>query len=106
MTFRKEDGKMNWGNFTLSMISLILLGGGIIYGAGATLATKSDVKELRQERALWSTEHERQNREDIKEMRDMYRDIWAMYKDMVGEERARRLLKELEDQKNIKQSKE
>jgi hypothetical protein len=77
MTFRKENGSINWGNFTLSIMILLLTVFGIIYGAGATLATKQDVRELKQERIAWSTEHERQNREDMREIREMFLTIQA-----------------------------
>ena len=77
MTFRKDDGKINWGSFTLSVMILILSIAGIIYGAGATLATKADVRELKQERTAWSEKHERENREDMREMRRMYEQILA-----------------------------
>jgi hypothetical protein len=75
MKLRKEDGGINWGNFTLSILILLFTIAGIIYGAGATLATKADVRELKQERVVWSTEHERQNREDMKEIRQMFQTI-------------------------------
>ena len=56
--------------------TVLLMGlAGIIYGAGAKLATKKELTEMEKRIDIRIVEHEKINREEMKEIRDMFQQI-------------------------------
>jgi hypothetical protein len=61
--------------YLINAVFLLLAFGGVIYGAGSKLATKKELTEMEKRIDIRIVEHEKINREEMKEIRDMFQQI-------------------------------
>ena len=61
--------------YIINGIVLLMGLASIIYGAGAKLATKKELTEMEKRIDVRIVEHEKINREEMKEIRDMFQQI-------------------------------